>query len=1000
MFKKGTIVKNRFINILVVLLVMASGAGSLFGQVGTDTSKGSVSIQVVDSSGAVVQGANLTLSGAAGSQKATSDLRGQAVFYNLAPGTYAMKVEYQGFRTAEVSSFDINANQRASLRVSLEPGAVTETIQVSEKVATIDTATTTTGGVLASEQLANIPMGRNISALFSLSAGVADGGGTGVSNPSISGASGLENQYIIDGINATDQGYGGFGIYNVNYGSVGSGVNFDFVKEVQIKTGGFEAQYGQALGGIINIVTDSGGNKIHGAAYAYAGPSWLESTYKQPNDYPRLSDPRNEQVARRAFDVGINIGGPFKKDRFFWYGSFNPSFSGQDQLGPVNFGTRTLGPQDWRRRNYNWAGKLNFNITDNHKIEATAFGDPSRDPSGVKGTRTSLVRDDLNSASSIAYGTRNWAVKYSGVFGPNTLLSASFGMNHTYFWETPTNNTFQIRDYTKPKSNSAYTFTGGIGFVENSDGNNKQYNTMFTRNVNFLGTHQIDIGYGYNQISYDGVHIYSGPDWALPNGKGMDPANVGKMVHGGYFYYYATGRSVNGVVQTQPVYRHVRGNYTNPNVESASKYHSAFAEDAWQLNRYVTVKAGVRWEEQQMNGNLNTYSFTGNWAPRLGFIIDPFGTRKTKVYASWGRFFEKVPQDLSIRSMSMESTYNNGYFFSLPPTQANLVPATIFGPYGVDPTIVYPGTKAQYQEELVGGVEREVGHGVVIGARYIHRSIKRILEDISGATVESALAGAAQNFVITNPNLGLDIFHNPVACTSGPNCDTDIGFNKDAGNLGGDGKSDMFPDPRRVYNALELTFDKRFGDNWSFTANYRLAKLFGDYEGSFRNDNGQSDPNITSLFDFMYSEALGDQFKVGPLPTDRRSILNLFGNYVFMKKLNIGLRYTAQSGTPLNKLLAHPAYANAGEVPVGGRGAFGRSPFQNYWDLRTSYDIPIKDRFKTTIAIDMLNLFNRQTADTLDQNFELAGAVPSQDWLKPLTYHRPFYARFSVRFNF
>src|SRR3989442_7840365 len=78
--------------------------------------------------------------------------------------------------------------------------------------------------------------------------GVTDGGGTGAANPSINGASGLENQYIINGANVTDPGYGGFGTYTLNFGSLGSGVNFDFIQEVQVQSGGFEAQYGEALG--------------------------------------------------------------------------------------------------------------------------------------------------------------------------------------------------------------------------------------------------------------------------------------------------------------------------------------------------------------------------------------------------------------------------------------------------------------------------------------------------------------------------------------------------------------------------------------------------------------------------------------------------------------------------------------------------------------------------------------------------------------------------------
>jgi len=305
-----------------------------------------------------------------------------------------------------------------------------------------------------------------------------------------------------------------------------------------------------------------------------------------------------------------------------------------------------------------------------------------------------------------------------------------------------------------------------------------------------------------------------------------------------------------------------------------------------------------------------------------------------------------------------------------------------------------------YQEEITAGAEHEFGGGVVVSARFIHRSIKRIIEDISGITVEQALAGSGQQYVISNPNLGLDIFHNAKTCVSGPNCDPDAGYTLDSGQLGADGQPDGFPDPRRVYKALELTAEKRFANNWSVYANYRLSKLFGNYEGLFRNDNGQSDPNISSLFDFAYSPALADQFKVGPLNNDRTHIANVYGNYLFRNRLNVGLGWSILSGTPLNKLLAHPAYGNAGEIPVGGRGAFGRSPTQNYWNMRAEYRMPLANERSLKFAIDMFNLFNRRSVTSIDQNFELDGGVPNGDFFKPNAYARPFYARFSIRFDF
>ena len=97
----------------------------------------------------------------------------------------------------------------------------------------------------------------------------------------------------------------------------------------------------------------------------------------------------------------------------------------------------------------------------------------------------------------------------------------------------------------------------------------------------------------------------------------------------------------------------------------------------------------------------------------------------------------------------------------------------------------------------------------------------------------------------------------------------------------GDGKPDGFVNPVRHYQALELELDKRFSNHWLAVVNYRFGQLWGNYEGAYRNDNGQSDPGISSLFDFTAGQLnlLGDQFRPGYLSTDRRTVGNLFLSY-------------------------------------------------------------------------------------------------------------------------
>ena len=120
--------------------------------------------------------------------------------------------------------------------------------------------------------LQRIPVGRRFSDTLYIAPGVSSGGQVGEANPSMSGGSGLENQYVVDGVNITNAGYGALGSYSIVFGSLGNGVPFDFIKETQVKTGGYEAEFGQSTGGVVNVVTKSGTNTLRGSAFGYFRP--------------------------------------------------------------------------------------------------------------------------------------------------------------------------------------------------------------------------------------------------------------------------------------------------------------------------------------------------------------------------------------------------------------------------------------------------------------------------------------------------------------------------------------------------------------------------------------------------------------------------------------------------------------------------------------------------------------------------------------------------------
>jgi len=198
-------------------------------------------------------------------------------------------------------------------------------------------------------------------------------------------------------------------------------------------------------------------------------------------------------------------------------------------------------------------------------------------------------------------------------------------------------------------------------------------------------------------------------------------------------------------------------------------------------------------------------------------------------------------------------------------------------------------------------------------------------------------------------------------------------------------------------------------------ANYRIARLFGNFEGALRNDNGQTDPGISSLFDFTTGNfnLLGDQFKPGVLNTDRLHILNGYFTYVLdhtkARGLVLGTGVKVSTGTPINRLAAHPVYLNAGEVPLGGRGSLGRTPTTGTVDLHTEYPIRLTEKSRLHIGADLFNIGFAKRNQYINQNIDLGFGKPNVDFQKPTNqngvfsndaFQSPFQARLFVRFTF
>jgi len=1091
---------------LFMILCFALAGTAVFAQGALTT--GSISGEVVDVNGGIVPGATVTLTTPTGERTATTNDSGHFEFANLDPGTtYKIKIAKDGFKASEVTSMIVLVGKSTNASITLQAGNISEVVTVTGGGEGIDHGSTATSSNLNDQLFSNIPVQRGVASLFYLAPGTTDSLGGGRDNPSISGGSALDNLYVADGVNITDSAFGGIGTFARSYGSLGTGINTSFIKEVQVKTAGFEPQYGQSQGGIVNIITQSGSNEYHGALYGFATPKAFEATRKQPDDAPRRNT-AGKLLHQESYDVGADLGGyvPGARNNLFFFGSFNPSVKRDlvrgaeaNPLSTTDSGLRIIRGAEFasRTRTYNYAAKGEYLINSNHQITFSIFGDPSKTN---KSTFASLATDNTTADSILDYGTRNMSLRYNGTLSSTLTFNASLGLGKSRFDETGFDNFNLITDRRGSDQANIQAFAGqlpargnfnsiGHGFFEPTVSRTRRADFNLAKTHSMWGQHTLGLGYTFQRGYYDGTRDRSGPKWTIPTGNGVatgQSANVQFRLRyratdaGGTLPLFPV-QLADGTTAMVPVRLQVlRAEFGEPTFSTYSNYHAWYAQDTWRLNKYITALAGIRWEQERLVGSPGStgarigYTFTDQWAPRLGVTVDPLGHGKTKVFYNYGRFFEYLPLDLAERSLSTEKDWTGGLF--LPEFTTNgagqriavvnsfgTVNPVIDAAHQIGPSVISAGdpanpitagTKLGFSDEHTIGFEQQLPKNFTFSARYIDRRAKRIIEDAASVSPEGSLACdlatgglshcITQLYFIGNVGPKLDAAVNlvPFSYTTGgavpagcalfmgqPKYDYATGTGQsicfaqtgidatDTEINTPDGNADGFPGAVRNYRALELELNRRFSNGWQGYFNWRIAKLEGNFEGHLRNDNGQTDPAISSLFDFTQGNInlLGDQFKVGPLNTDRRHIVNVYGSYSFGKErgfhtlngLNLGLNTHFETGLPINSLGPHPVYLNTGEIPVGGRGSQGRTPNYVRFDVHADYSLNTTEKTRLKFIADFFNVFNSQKLRRPDEfnALDFVGNVnpPNPDFLKPRTYngfYNPFNLRLGLRFEF
>ena len=919
----------------------------------------------------------------------------------LPPGIYTLKAELLGMQPVEFTDIKISLNNTTRLNFPMELSKVAFTEVVTAEAEVVDVKAATMKATIERDVMERLPGSDDMFTAFSMSGGI-----TGSANVRVHGSAETDNLYLFDGVDTTDPVTATFG----------ANLNADAIEEVEVQTGGFTAEYGRSMGGIVNAVTKSGGNDFHGIfRMKYLNSNWHES-YKN-------------NVGTRTFDYWnptVTFEGPIIRDKIWFmvsYDYFNNDATGtaiREYGGNPTVATDRSSITQDQVFTLPYA-KITTQLTQSHKLVLNYSGEDAT----IKGNIGDDTTDTADTALEQEQGGPFYSMEWTWLKSSNLYFITRAGLTYGNLNIKPINT-----DPDDPRA--APFFDTHMGQNYNS-GNTWNENKRDRFSIGITGNYFVDDMIGAHDFK-SGIEIHKMKRDLLSD------------FPGGATY------TINNDPEDPEAYLEARRTeYINPGTSTEKgQYTAFFIQDNWSLQENFTLNLGVRYEMSQFeNDSGNTSVPAWSWgqfrvdqyrnaeggfknktdmkfsnmiAPRIGMNWDITSDGKNVMHAYWGRFYNPFTLQLPnlFQPFSADNFASRDQEYVGPKwhdNDRNGIPDEDFffedrnwNTTREDSATAWnmldPDVEAEYTDEFMVGYERELLDRFSLGFTYTHRETNNMLEDVGifldadGNVVWTYQGGVNSDFSGLDPNKKYDPRDDASDFTDWVYWVTNV------------------PGNHRDYDGFEVNAKARM-EFWDLQASYTYAKSSGSVI-----ENSEGSAGSVSQFSPAYDTWFYSQNLYGELPWSCRHYLKIAGsvhhNLTDWYEISLGVDTFWRSGYHYSKRQAAPRtydpdatdpaddpndrstwsavspnYGNAYYFPEG-RGTYTKPSFY-------TVDVSVQNAFKfgkwgnATVILDIINATNNQGIVGVVENLnprhpELFGQPVN--WAAPRTY------QLSVKYSF